>query len=116
MDTDQVAGRFKDVTGQAEADLGEALGDTRTQAKGRAREAEGVAQNLYGQARETIGEALGDATKSAEKVLHGARETVESGAAALKTEINTRPLIALVIAALVGYVIATLIHPTSRRR
>jgi hypothetical protein len=49
-------------------------------------------------------------------VLHGARETVESGAAALKTEINTRPLIALLIAALVGYVIATLIHPTSRRR
>ncbi len=116
MDTDQVAGRFKDVTGQAEAALGEAMGDTDTQAKGRAREAAGVAQNLYGQARETIGEALEDATKSAEKVLRDARDTVESGAAVLKTEVSARPLIALLIAALVGYVIATLMHPAPRRR
>ncbi|WP_158811397.1 CsbD family protein [Beijerinckia sp. L45] len=116
MDSDQIAGKFKDVTGRAEAAIGEATGDRDTQASGRARQAEGKVQDLYGQAQEVIGDALGDTTKSAEKVLHSAREAVETGAATLTKEVNARPLIALLIAALVGYVVAALMHGSSNGR
>lgn len=116
MDTDQIAGKFKTVTGKAEAAVGDATGDRDTQASGMAREASGKVQDLYGQAQEVIGDALGDASKSAEKVLHSAREAVEAGSATLTKEVNTRPLIALAIAALIGYVVAALLHGTSTSR
>ena len=116
MDTDQVAGKFKTVTGKAEAAVGDVTGDRETQVSGQAREAVGKAQDLYGQAQEAIGDALGDATKSAEKVLHSARDAVATGSATLTKEVNARPLIALAIAALVGYVVAALLHGTSTSR
>ena len=116
MDTDQIAGKFKDVAGQAEAAVGDAFDDRGAQVGGRVRQAEGVTQNLYGQAQDVLGDALGDASKSAEKVLNSAREAVESGADTLKKEVNARPLIALLIAALVGYVVASLMHTSSGSR
>ncbi len=114
MEPDQIVGKFKDVAGQAEAAVGRATGDHETEVSGRARQAAGVAQNVFGQAQD----AFGDAAKSAERAVHNARESVESGAAVLKDEINARPLIAILIAALVGYVVASLMHsssPSSRR-
>jgi uncharacterized protein YjbJ (UPF0337 family) len=116
MDTDQIAGKFKDVTGKAEAAIGDLTGDRETQVSGREREAAGKVQDLYGQARDMLGDAVDDAAASAEKVLHSAREAVGSGTASLTKEINARPLIALLIAALVGYVVASLIHSSNSRR
>lgn len=116
MDTDQIAGKFKDVTGKAEAAVGDAVGDRDTQVSGREREAVGKVQDLYGQAQEAIGDTLGDATKSAEKALHSAREAIETGSASLVKEVNARPLIALLVAALVGYVVAALMHGSAPNR
>lgn len=119
MDTDRIAGAAKETVGKAEAAVGGAVGDHETELKGRARETSGAAQNVYGQAKDalsdaadtaqgmygqakdklgdTFGDSFSDATGSAERALHS-----------LEKEVKERPLIALLIAALVGYVLAQL--------
>jgi len=97
MDTDRITGKAKETFGKAEAAIGDVAGDSETQASGRVREAAGTAQNIYGQAKDTFGDTFADATESAEHALHS-----------LEREVKARPLIALLIAALVGYVLAQL--------
>ena len=119
MDTDRIGGAAKETLGKAQATAGEAFGDDETELKGRTRQASGAAQNVYGQAKDalggaagsaqniygqakdalgdTFGDTLSDATGSAERALHS-----------LEKEVKERPLIALLIAALVGYVLAQL--------
>lgn len=97
MDTDQIAGKAKETFGKAEAGLGDMAGDTSTEATGRVRQAAGAAQDIYGQAKDTFGDTFSDASESAERALHS-----------LEKEVKARPLIALLIAALVGYVLAQL--------
>ena len=101
MDTDRIGGAAKETLGKAQAGIGEALGDNETELKGHAKEASGTAQNLYGQAKDKYGDSLGDtfadATGSAERALHS-----------LEKEVKERPLIALLVAALVGYILAQL--------
>ena len=96
MDNDRVTGKAKETFGQAEAAVGDAIGDENTEAAGRVRQATGAAQNLYGQAKDAIGD-LGDLGDTAEQALNS-----------LEREVRARPLIALLIAALVGFVLAQL--------
>lgn len=119
MDTDRIGGAAKETLGKAQAAAGDVLGDNETELKGRAREASGAAQNAYGQAKDALGDAadtaqgmygqakdklgdtfgdtFSDASGSAERALHS-----------LEKEVKDRPLIALLIAALVGYILAQL--------
>ncbi len=119
MDTDRIGGAAKETLGKAQAGIGEALGDNETELKGHAKEASGTAQNLYGQAKDklsdaadsaqdmysqakdkygdSLGDTFADATGSAERALHS-----------LEKEVKERPLIALLVAALVGYILAQL--------
>ncbi len=97
MDPDRITGKAKETVGKAEAGIGDVTGDKETEASGYVRQAAGTAQNVYGQAKDTFGDTFADATESAEKALHS-----------LEAEVKARPLIALLIAALVGYVLAQL--------
>ena len=97
MDTDRIGGAAKETIGKAEAGIGDAIGDRSTEASGYARQAGGTAQNVYGQAKDAFGDQFSDATDSAQKALNS-----------LEAEVKARPLIALLIAALVGYVLAQL--------
>ena len=97
MDSDRVAGKVKETIGKAEATAGDVLGDPETEAQGRVRQAAGAAQDLYGQAKDTFGDSLSDLSDSTDKALRS-----------LEHEVKARPLIALLIAALVGYVVAQL--------
>ena len=119
MDTDRIGGAAKETLGKAQTTAGEMLGDNETELKGRERQASGTAQNVYGQAKDalggaadtaqgmygqakdklgdTFGDTFSDASGSAERALHS-----------LEKEVKDRPLIALLIAALVGYVLAQL--------
>ncbi len=97
MDTDRIGGKAKETIGKAEAGLGDLTGDKETEASGYVRQAAGTAQNVYGQAKDTFGDTLSDATDSAQKALN-----------TLEAEVKARPLIALLIAALIGYVLAQL--------
>ncbi len=115
METDQIAGKFKDVTGKAEAAVGKAAGSPDAELSGRERQVEGKAQDLYGKAQDVLGDVFGDTAKSADKAMKSARDVFESGSQTLAKEVNARPLIALIVAALVGYVVASVMHGSSRR-
>ena len=119
MDSDRIGGAAKETLGKAQSAAGEVFGDKETELKGHAREASGTAQNVYGQAKD----ALGDAADSAQGIYGQAKEKLgdtfgdtfsdASGSAeralhSLEKEVKDRPLIALLIAALVGYVLAQL--------
>jgi uncharacterized protein YjbJ (UPF0337 family) len=52
MDEHRVTGTAKNLGGKVEEGLGRTAGDTQTQAKGRARQVEGAAEDLYGQAKD----------------------------------------------------------------
>ncbi len=97
MDTDRIKGTAKETFGKAEASVGDAIGDDGTEATGRVRQAAGAAQDVYGQAKDTLEDSLANVSDSAGKALHS-----------LSQEVKARPLIALLIAALIGYVLAQL--------
>ena len=108
MDSDRITGKAKETFGKAEAAIGSVTGDHETEASGRLRQASGTAQDLYGQAKDSLGDTFADATESAEKVFHSAREAVKPVKDSLEREVIARPLVALLIAALVGFVLAQL--------
>lgn len=101
MDPDRITGAAKETIGKAEAGIGDAFGDHETEASGYARQAAGKAENLYGQAKDAVDDLMSgsfsDAGKAAEDALHS-----------LEREVKARPLVALLIAALIGFVLAQL--------
>jgi uncharacterized protein YjbJ (UPF0337 family) len=78
MDENRVSGTARKVGGKLQEGVGEATGDTRTQAEGVANQVTGAAQDLYGRARDTVSdsaETAADTAASFEKFL---RNTIEN--------------------------------------
>ncbi len=90
MDENQVSGGARQAAGKVQGAAGDLLGDTKTQVEGAAREAEGMAQEPYGQAKEV-------ARSTAKQIGRG---------------VEQQPVIALLIAGVIGYALGLL---TARR-
>jgi len=92
MDEDRIKGTATNVGGKVKDAAGGLLGDSKTQAEGKADQASGQLQNAYGSAKDT------------------ARE----GADALSTQVDSfvkeQPMMALLGAVGIGYVLARLMH------
>lgn len=54
MNKDRVEGKVKDIAGRAQRQAGEWTGDTETQVKGAAKQAEGKVQNTFGKAKDAV--------------------------------------------------------------
>jgi len=54
MNDDRVKGKVKDIAGRAERQVGEWTGDTESQVKGAAKQAEGKVQNAFGKAKDAV--------------------------------------------------------------
>ena len=72
MTDDRMAGTAKNLGGKLQEGYGSATGDVAQEAKGRMRQVEGTAQDLYGQAKD----ALADASRVAQESAAGARDVV----------------------------------------
>jgi len=103
MDTDRMAGAAKSTFGKAEKAAGGALGDTRTQAEGAAKEAQGVVQNTIGQVK--------DAARDAADVASSAAESAYGAGADMVAE---RPASALLIAGMVGFALGVVFARSSQ--
>jgi uncharacterized protein YjbJ (UPF0337 family) len=109
MDKDRIAGSAQNWAGKAEGAIGDAVGDTETQAAGRVREAAGKVQNLYGQAKDVAR----DATDAAFSYAKG------DGAEAVAKLVNQNPLGSLLAAGAIGFGLALLMSrpaPRPKRR
>lgn len=60
--SDRVEGTVREYAGKAQAAVGDAVGDAKTQAEGRIREAAGKLQDTYGQATEQLRDWTEDLT------------------------------------------------------
>jgi uncharacterized protein YjbJ (UPF0337 family) len=58
MDEDRLSGAAKNLAGKVEEGVGRATGDTKTQAHGQMKQAEGSIQDLYGQAKHAAGDTI----------------------------------------------------------
>ena len=90
MNTDTLTGSTTDLGGKLKDGLGKALGDDSLRAEGKADQASGQLQNAYGSAKD------------------GAREAAGTLEAQLGSFVKERPLIALLSAAGVGWVLSRL--------
>ncbi|MBE7212516.1 MAG: CsbD family protein [Gluconacetobacter diazotrophicus] len=60
MDSNRIEGAADDVVGKVQDGMGGLLGDTGTQAKGKANQFSGQAQEYYGEALDTIRDVAAD--------------------------------------------------------
>ena len=92
MDEDRVKGSATDIGGKVKDAAGGLLGDNKMKAEGKADQASGQLQNAYGSAKDALSE----------------------GADTLGTQVDSllkdRPMVALLGAVGVGYVLARLMH------
>jgi uncharacterized protein YjbJ (UPF0337 family) len=115
MDKDRIAGSAKDFAGKVEGVVGDATGDVKTQASGRAREATGAVQNLYGQAKDAARD-LGDAaTGYAKDAYANSGDTLRDGSEAVAKRVQDNPLGSLLVAGGIGFALALLMTRTPRR-
>ena len=72
MTDDRIAGTAKNLGGKVQEAYGSTTGDFAQEAKGKMRQVEGAAQDLYGQAKD----ALSDASRIAQQGAADARDVV----------------------------------------
>lgn len=92
MDEDRVKGSATGIGGQVKDAAGGLLGDNKMQAEGKADQASGQLQNAYGSAKDTV------------------REGADTLGAQMDSLLKERPMVALLGAVGVGYVLARLMH------
>ena len=115
MDKDRIVGSAKDFAGKVEGAVGNAAGDAKTQAEGRAREAAGSVQNLYGQAKDAAREATDAAMDYAKDAYDNSGDTIRTGQQAVAKTVQDNPLGALLIAGGIGFALALLMTRPPRR-
>lgn len=92
MDEDRIKGIATDLGGKAKDAAGALLGNSKTQAEGKADQAKGQLQNAYGSAKDTV------------------REEAGTLGAQVDSLVRERPVAALFGAVGIGYVLARLMH------
>ena len=92
MDQDRMKGAATNVGGKVKDAVGGMLGDSKTQAEGKADQLGGQLQNAYGSAKDEV------------------REIADTAGTQLDEFIKERPMAALLAAAGVGYVLSFLLH------
>jgi len=92
MDQDRIKGSATDIGGRMKDAAGGLLGDSKTQAEGKADQAKGQVQNAYGSAKDAV------------------REGADTLGTQVDSLIKERPVVALLGAVGVGYVFARLMH------
>jgi uncharacterized protein YjbJ (UPF0337 family) len=115
MDKDRIAGTAKEFGGQVEGAAGDIVGDAKTQASGRAREAAGTVQNLYGQAKDAASDAADAAVGLAKDAYANSGDTFRDGSQAMAKKVQDNPLGALLIAGGIGFALALLMARPARR-
>ena len=92
MDEDRVKGSATDIGGKVKDAAGGLLGDNKMKAEGKADQASGQLQNAYGSAKDTL------------------REGADTLGTQVDSLLKDRPMVALLGAVGVGYVLARLMH------
>lgn len=120
MDEKRVTGEAKKLGGKVESAVGDLTGDRETKAEGKTTELKGTAENIVGQAKDAVGDAAAQALDAAQDTLEHVRQrypdaerVYRRGAAAARRHTQESPLGAILVAGIIGYLLALLLR--SRR-
>lgn len=102
MDENTLKGAAKDIGGNVKGAVGDVTGDTKMQAEGTVDQVVGTAQRAYGKVKETVSQQTSGLGSSVVDQLD------ETGAY-LGDAVSERPLMALLVATGVGFVLGMLI-------
>jgi uncharacterized protein YjbJ (UPF0337 family) len=114
MDKDRIIDSANDIGGRLEGAVGDATGDAKAQASGRARQATGAAQDIYGQAKDAA-RAVGDAATHYARDTYENSETLRASSEAVAQKVQQNPLGSLLVAASIGFALALLMTRPPRR-
>ena len=92
MDEDRIQGAATNLGGKVKDAVGGLVGDSKTQAEGKADQVSGQVQNAYGSVKDAV------------------QEGADTLGAQLDSIIKEKPMLALLAAAGVGYVLSLLLH------
>ncbi len=92
MDQDRIEGSATNLGGKLKEAVGGMVGDSKTQAEGKADQVSGQVQNAYGSAKDAVSEQIGSLGEQVDEFM------------------RERPLGALLIAGGVGYLLSFLLH------
>lgn len=109
MDTNRFSGAAKQTLGQFEKAAGKLTGDAATEARGGAREAEGMVEGAIGQAKDAARDFAG-------KVLDTGADIADRGTAAITDRVQERPASALLLAGLIGFGLGVILTKGSQPR
>jgi uncharacterized protein YjbJ (UPF0337 family) len=104
MDENRVTGTAKEIGGKAQQTAGNVIGDSATQAKGLANQAQGAAQDFYGKARDSASDFVGTASQRAADLRRSYEGT-------LRETIEAQPIAAVLVALGIGWLIGRLRQP-----
>ena len=105
MNTDRVTGQAKTSLGRLQEDYGRFAGDDTPLVDGLRSQTEGQAQQLYGQAKDGLRDAVDRASAFAETAYDQGRRRLGEGADAVNAQVEANPVVAIMLAAAVGYLL-----------
>jgi uncharacterized protein YjbJ (UPF0337 family) len=110
MDTDRIKGTAQELGGKLEKAAGDLTDDTGTQASGVIRQVAGRAQDLYGQAKDSLPDVMDTASGYANQAYDQSGHYARRGVGFARKEIEEYPMVAVLLAGAIGYLLALLIH------
>jgi uncharacterized protein YjbJ (UPF0337 family) len=108
MDMDRIRGTAQQVGGKLRDVAGQVTGDRGLRAEGIVDEVAGGVRNLYGRAKDGLRDAADTAASHAGHTPAGRGRS--RGARAIGHEVEDHPLMGLMIAGTVGYLVGVLLH------
>lgn len=105
MDVDRIKGAARTSYGRLQEDYGLRAGDAAAAARGAEAQLRGRTEEFYGQAKDSVREAVDRASSYAETAYDEGRRQVERGADALNARVEVNPVMSILIACAVGYVL-----------
>ncbi len=114
MDSDRIKGAARTSYGRLEEQAGRLTGDDETRMDGAADEAAGLAQEAIGQVKDRLRDAADAASTYADEAYRQGRRQVERGAGAINTQVETNPVMAILVACAAGYALGLIVRMSRR--
>ena len=110
MDMDRIRGTAQQVGGKLRDVAGQVTGDRGLRAEGMVDEVAGGLRDLYGRAKDGLRDVADTAAGHAGPRPAGGGRVLRRGARAVGHEVGDHPLMGLMVAGTVGYLVGVLVH------
>ena len=114
MDENRFEGAARKVGGKVEGAVGDLTGDTKMQAEGAMDRLGGAAQGTFGKAKDAVRDVAGKTGDHASDYGSQVRDQIEEAGDYIAEQVDQRPIIAILIAAGLGFLIAIASKPAPR--